>query len=160
MKTFVARWSLLGTLTVWAGLLLAADPHDARGGEFHFTVMDLPDNTAAWLPEQVVIHRDTDLNGGVSFILENPTARTHVFFVEGLEEQIVHENGSVDARPLRVTIAPEETIRVVLGTEQFQVVPLGQGAEFRFFCPLHRGDSDPGGTIRIVHLGGTIQIIK
>lgn len=158
MSTVADRFSLVRVLPLLLIWCLAVS-QSAQGGEFHFTVQDLPDNSAAWLPDQVVIHRETDLSGGLLFILENPTARTHVFLVEGLEEQMVDENGALNVRPLRVTIAPEETIRAVIDTGPFQGVHSEREAEFRFFCPLHRGDRDPGGTIRIVHLGGTIRMV-
>lgn len=158
MSTVANRFVVARVLLLVLTWCLAAS-QGAHGGEFHFTVQDLPDNSAAWLPDQVVIHRETDLRGGLLFILENPTARTHVFFVEGLEEQMVDENGVLNVRPLRVTIAPEETIRAVIATEPFQEVHSDRETEFRFFCPLHRGDRDPGGTIRIVHLGGTIRMV-
>lgn len=160
MRTFADRFCLAGVVSVGTVLFLLAGRHDACGGEFHFTVKDLPDHTAAWLPDQVVIHREPDMNGGLLFILENPTARTHVFMVEGLEEHMTDENGLVSIRPLRVTIAPEETVRVAVDTEPFQKVRSEREPEFRFFCPLHRGDDDPGGTIRIIHRGGTIRIAQ
>ena len=132
----------------------------ACGSEFRFVVKDLPDNSAAWIPSEVVIHTETELEGGLVFLLVNPTARTHVFFVEGLYEQAVSENGEFAAKPLRVTVAPEDTIRTVLSTEQFEGSRERGGVEeFRFFCPLHRGDADPGGIIRMVHHGGTIRMV-
>ena len=160
MRRSADRFSLIGATIVLVVCGLGAGQQEVCGGEFRFLVKDLPDNTAAWLPSYVVIHQETDLTGGLIFFLENPTARTHVFFVEGLQEQIIGENGMVGARPLRVTIAPEETVRVVLNTEPFQAARTEQEAEFRFFCPLHRGDSDPGGTIQIVHRGGTIHMTR
>lgn len=131
-----------------------------HAGEFRFIVQDLPDNTAAWLPSEVVIHHQTDLSGGLIFILENPTARTHVFFAEGLYEQLGGEKRGAGIKPLRVTIGPEETVRAVVSTAQFQGAREERATEVRFFCPLHRADSDPGGMMRIVHRGGTIHIVQ
>ena len=152
----IALVSLLAAVLAWA--LPACQI--ARGSEFRFVVEDLPDNAAAWLPREVVIHTETDLRGGLVFILVNPTARTHVFLAEGLFEQEAGKSGEAATKPLRVTVAPEDTIRTVLSTAQFE---WGQARrdveEFRFFCPLHRGDTDPGGTIRMVHLGGTIRMV-
>lgn len=160
MRRFADRFSLLRAPTLLLTWCLAAN-QGAYGSEFRFVVEDLPDNTAAWLPNEVDIHKETDLRGGLIFLLVNPTARTHVFFVEGLYEQIVSENGGVAAKPLRVTIPPEETARTVLSTAQFEGVREERKVEeFRFFCPLHRGDADPGGTIRIIHRGGTIRIVR
>lgn len=160
----LSQWSprtlLVSLFTVgltWA--LLAGQV--AHGNEFRFVVKDLPDNAAAWLPGEVVIHTEKELEGGLVFLLVNPTARTHIFFVEGLHEQVVSENGEIASKPLRVTVAPEDTIRAVLSTEQFKGSRERGGAEeFRFFCPLHRGDADPGGTIRMVHFGGTIHLVQ
>lgn len=160
----LSRWSprtlLVSLLTVGLTWALPAS-QVAHGNEFRFVVKDLQDNAAAWLPGEVVIHTEKELEGGLVFILVNPTARTHVFFVEGLYEQVVGENGEIAAKPLRVTVAPEDTIRAVLSTEQFKGSrERGEVEEFRFFCPLHRGDADPGGTIRIVHFGGTIRMVQ
>lgn len=68
-------------------LLIAASgarPSTSLGGEFHFVIHDLEGEGAAWLPREVVIHKSTDLDGGLIFILENPTPRTHVFEAPGL----------------------------------------------------------------------------
>ncbi len=133
----------------------------ARSSEFRFVVEDLPDQSAAWLPNEVVIHTDTDLGDGLIFLLVNPTVRTHVFMVEGLYELVAGEQGGVATKPLRVTVAPEDSVRTVVSPT------LGEGSrepgvveEFRFFCPLHRGDVDTGGTIRMVHHGGTIRTVQ
>jgi len=131
------------------------------GNEFHFVVKDLPDNSAAWLPSEVVIHTGTDFEGGLVFLLANPTARTHVFLVEGLDEQVVEQNGEMTKRPLRVTVAPEETVRTVLATEVIKRSPeKGEAEVFRFYCPLHRSDDDSSGTIRLIHRGGTIHMVQ
>jgi hypothetical protein len=154
------RGSRLGSLCalwlIWALPILQA----AHGSEFRFVVEDLPDNSAAWIPTEVVIHQETDLKGGLIFLLTNPTARTHVFLGEGLYEQVARENGEISAEPLRVTVAPEDSVRTVVSTAQW-----ARGREpglvetFPFFCPLHRGDSEAGGTIHMVHLGGTIRTV-
>lgn len=131
-----------------------------HGGEFRFVVEDLPDHSAAWLPSEVVIHRETDLTGGLIFLLVNPTARTHVFLVDGLYEQVAGEKGEMSANPLRVTVAPEDSVRTVVSIAQWQGSRERDAVEtFRFFCPLHRGDADSGGTIRMVHLGGIIRTV-
>ena len=158
MRRSTNRFSPIVATIVWITWGLGAG-QEAGGSEFRFLVKDLSDNTAAWLPNHVVIHQETDLSGGLIFLLENPTARTHVFFVEGLQEQIIDENGTAGVRPLRVTIAPEETVRAVVSMGPFQMVH-ADTTEHQFYCPLHRGDSDPGGTIQIVHHGGTIQMTR
>lgn len=156
------RTSLVSLLAVGLTWGLLAN-QVARGSEFRFVVKDLPDNAAAWLPSEVVIYTETDLKGGLTFVLENPTSRTHVFLAEGLLEQIVSESGEAATKPLRVTVAPEETVRTLLSTMHIEKVHAGKGGtaeEYRFFCPLHRGDADASGTIRMVHLGGTIRMVQ
>lgn len=132
----------------------------AEGSEFRFVVEDLPDNSAAWLPSEVVIHQETDLKGGLIFLLMNPTARTHVFLAEGLHEQVTGENGEISIKPLRVTIAPEDNVRIMVSTAQWAgSLEPGMVETFPFFCPLHRGDIETGGTIRMVHHGGIIRTV-
>ncbi len=159
----MGRWRQRAALVSFlaVGLTWVLSVHQvAHGSEFHFVVEDLPDSSAAWLPGEVVIHTGTDLTGGLTFLLANPTARTHVFLVEGLYEQVVGENGEISARPLRVTVAPEDSVRTVVSIAQWQgSQERGAVETFRFFCPLHRGDADSGGTIRMVHLGGTIRTV-
>lgn len=154
------RSSLRSLVVVGLAWALSAS-HVVHGGEFHFMVKDLPDNSAAWVPGEVVIHTETDIRGGLVFVLANPTARTHVFLVEELYEQVVGENGEVAAKPLRVTVAPEDTVRAVLNTAPLEKDwERGRVEEFRFFCPLHRADTDPGGTLRMIHTGGTIKAVQ
>lgn len=152
-------WTVALLLVALVRGLLAGQA--AQGSEFRFVVRDLPDHSAAWLPSEVVIHAGTDLEGGLVFLLANPTPRTHVFLVEGLYEQSVRENGEMTRRPLRVTLAPEETIRTMVDMEQFAGTSDQRKAEaFRFYCPLHRSDDDLGGTIHLIHRGGTIHIVQ
>jgi len=159
----MGRWrqraSLVSLLVL--GLTWVLSVHQvAHGSEFRFVVEDLPDSSAAWLPGEVVIHTGTDLTGGLTFLLANPTTRTHVFLVEGLYEEVVGENGEMSAKPLRVTVAPEDSVRTVVSIAQWQgSQERGAVEAFRFFCPLHRGDADSGGTIHLVHHGGTIRTV-
>lgn len=57
-----------------------------------------------WSPREVVIHRRTDLDGGLFLCLENPTPRTHVFEAPGLFEQIVEGPEAPTVKPLRVYV--------------------------------------------------------
>lgn len=50
-----------------------------RAAEFHFVVQDVGEKRVVWVPQEVVIHRSTEMQDGLVFILENPTDRTHVF---------------------------------------------------------------------------------
>ncbi len=133
----------------------------ARAGEFRFEAKDLPDSSVVWLPEEVVLHRERDLEGGLVFVLVNLTARTHVFLVEGLYEQIVGEQGDIATKPFRVTLASGETIRAIVSTARLEAhQPPGAVEEFRFLCPLHPRDGGSGGRLRMVHRGGTIRSVR
>lgn len=143
---------LMGLLTMLVGNCLLTPT--ALGGEFHFIVRDVENGAAAWSQGEVVIHKNTDLEGGLIFILENPTPRTHVFEALGLFEQIsaeASENNTV--KPLRVYVAPGETVRIQVSTEQLNHKPepdeLGVQT-CHFFCPLHKGEETLQTQIRVV----------
>lgn len=130
-----------------------ARPSTGLGGEFHFVIHDLEGEAAAWSPREVVIHKHTDLEGGLIFILENPTPRTHVFEAPGLYEQIVEGPDSPTVKPLRVYVAPGETVRVQVSTEQLKGEPEPDASGMQtcpFFCPLHGADEALRSTIRVV----------
>lgn len=152
----LSRWSprtlLMSLLAVGVAWALPAS-QVAHGNEFRFVVKDLQDNAAAWLPGEVVIHKRTDLEGGLIFILENPTPRTHVFEAPSLFEQIVEGPEAPTVKPLRVYVAPGETVRVQVSIEQLELDP-GRDASGAqtclFFCPLHGADEAFRSTIRVV----------
>lgn len=73
-------------------------PAMSLAGTFHFVIHDVEGGAAAWFPREVVIHKRTDLDGGLIFMLENPTPRTHVFEAPGLFEQM---RGPRDPKPRR-----------------------------------------------------------
>ena len=128
-------------------------PSTSLGGEFHFVIHDLEGDAAAWSPREVVIHKRTDLDGGLIFIPENPTPRTHVFEASGLFEQIVEGPEAPTVKPLRVYVAPGETVRVQVSIEQLAREPErdASGAQTcPFFCPLHGADEALRSTIRVV----------
>ena len=79
----------VGFLMLVAGNCLVSST--APAGEFHFIVHDMKGDVAAWSPREVIIHKSTDLDGGLSFVLDNPTPRTHVFEAPGLFEQTIAE---------------------------------------------------------------------
>ncbi len=123
-------------------------------GEFHFVVHDVEEGAAAWSPREVVIHKSTDLEGGLVFVLENPTPRTHVFEAPGLFEELLVE-GSDDrtVKPLRVYVAPGETVRVQVSTEQLNREPETDAAgaqNCQVFCPLHGNEETLRSKIRVV----------
>lgn len=137
-------------------LLIAASgvrPSTGLGGEFHFVIHDVESDAAAWSPREVFIHTRTDLDGGLIFILENPTPRTHVFEAPGLFEQIIEGPEAPTVKPLRVYVAPGETVRVQVSTEQLKVEPEPDASGTQtcpFFCPLHGADEALRSTIRVV----------
>lgn len=64
----------------------------ALGGESHFIVHDVEGDSAAWSPREVVIQKSTDLEGRLSFVLDNAMPRTHAFETSGLFAQIMQIN--------------------------------------------------------------------
>lgn len=140
------------------GLLLliaasGASPLTSLASEFRFVIHDVDGGGAAWSPREVVIHKRTDLEGGLIFILENPTPRTHVFEAPGLFEQIVEGPEAPTVKPLRVYVAPGETVQVQVSLEQLAREPGtdASGAQTcPFFCPLHGADGALRSTIRVV----------
>ncbi len=122
----------------------------AGAAEFHFVAEERGDHRAAWVPQEVVIHRSTEMQDGLVFVLENPTDRTHAFAAYGLFEEIMGAKGEITRKPLRVNVTPEDTVRVQISTAQFEGRMDDLREEFPFFCPLHKGDAHLGGTIRVV----------
>ncbi len=120
--------------------------------EFRFVIHDVEGDAAAWSPREVVIHRGADLGETLLFVLENPTARTHVLEAPGLFEQIVEGPEAPTVKPLRVYVPPGETVHVRVSTERLKRTP-GMGASgtesFQFFCPLHGHEEALRSTIRV-----------
>lgn len=130
-------------------------PSMSLAGTFHFVIHDVDGGAAAWFPREVVIHKRTDLDGGLIFMLENPTPRTHVFEAPGLFEQIMIAEGpeASTVKPLRVYVAPGETIRVEVSTDRLTVEPEPDASGSQtcpFFCPLHGPEEALRSTIRVV----------
>ncbi|CAI4029670.1 hypothetical protein DNFV4_00088 [Nitrospira tepida] len=120
--------------------------------EIHFIAEERGEKRAAWVPQEVVVHRGTELQDGLVLVLKNPTYRTHAFAAYGLFEETMGANGNLMTRPLRVTVMPEDEVRVQISTAQFATggTVSARVEEFPFFCPLHKGDAHAGGTIRVV----------
>lgn len=137
-----------GILAALAGSLTLSSL--AGAAEFHFVAEDVGENRATWVPNEVVIYRSTELQDGLVFILENSTDRTHAFAAHGLFEEMTSANGAITRKPLRVNVTPEDRIRVQISIAQFEGRTDDLSEEFPFFCPLHKGDAHPGGTIRVV----------
>ena len=89
-----------------------------RAAEFHFVVQEVGEKQALWLPQEVVIHCSTEMQDGLVFVLENPTDRTLAFESPGLFEQIVEWGEAPTVKPLRVTVAPGETMQVQVSTKE------------------------------------------
>ncbi len=132
---------LVGALGLWS---------PAGAAEFHFVVQDVGEKRALWVPQEVMIHRSTEMQDGLVFVLENPTDRTHAFAAYGLFEEVMGTIGEIITKPLRVNVTSEDTVRVQISTAQFEGRMDEAIEEFPFFCPLHKGDAHLGGTIRVV----------
>ena len=138
----LATAALVGALGLW---------NPAGAAEFHFVVQDVGEKRALWVPQEVVIHRATEMEDGLVFVLENPTDRTHAFAAYGLFEEVMGVHGDVITKPLRVNVTSEDTVRVQISTAQFERGQATSEEEtYPFFCPLHKGDAHLGGTIRVV----------
>ena len=143
---------LVGLLSMIVGNCLLTPT--ALAGEFHFIVHDVEGGAAAWSPREVIIHKSIDLEEGLIFVLENPTPRTHVFEAPGLFEQVIVEGSeNKTVKPMRVYVAPGETVHVQVSTEDLNRVPetdVSEAQAFQFFCPLHKGEEALRSQIRIV----------
>ena len=138
----LATAALVGALGLWS---------PAGAAEFHFVVQDVGEKKAVWVPQEVVIHRSTEMQDGLVFVLENPTDRTHAFAAFGLFEEIMGVGGELTRKPLRVNVTMEDTVRIQISTAQFERGQATSEEEtYPFFCPLHKGDAHLGGTIRVV----------
>lgn len=137
----LATAALVGALGLWS---------PAGAAEFHFVVHDRGEQKAVWVPQEVVIHRSTEMQDGLVFVLENATDRTHAFAAYGLFEEVMGAGGEVTRKPLRVNVTSDDTVRVQISTAQFERRTDEASEEFPFFCPLHKGDAHLGGTIRVV----------
>lgn len=152
------NWPRLNTHAVLALIVLlcsAPTPSAGEGAPFHFVAQELEDQRASWSPREVVIHEERDRQGDFVFALENPTKRTHVFEAPGLFEPM-GDRGESATTPLRVTVAPGDMVEVhvLVSRPENGPNPCAQGeACYHFFCPLHRGDDDQGGTIRVIQPG-------
>ena len=133
--------ALVGALGFWS---------PAGAAEVHFVVHDRGEKKAVWVPQEVVIHRSTEMQDGLVLVLENPTDRTHAFAAFGLFEEIMGAGGALTRKPLRVNVTTEDTVRIQISTAQFERRTDEAIEEFPFFCPLHKGDAHLGGTIRVV----------
>jgi hypothetical protein len=136
-------------LGVMIGVGVLAVPSFGWGKEIAFVAREVEDLQAVWLPREIVIHRSTDFTEPLIFRFDNPTARTHVFEAPALFE-FVDEGGIRITRPLRITIPPEGTEQTVIDRDRMASDAMsaeGETVTYRFYCPLHRADSDMGGRI-------------
>ncbi|HXF91459.1 MAG TPA: hypothetical protein VNK46_01785 [Nitrospiraceae bacterium] len=137
-------------LIVWTVL----NSQTGRPETFQFTAQELANQQATWSPGEVTIRRNRDPQDELVFVLVNPTKRTHAFESPGLLELAIDDQDGPLARPLRVTVAPGESLQIRVGVAQGEREPdpacTTAGECYRFYCPLHRGDNDPGGIIRVI----------
>lgn len=138
----LATAALVSALGFWS---------QAGAAEVHFVVQDLGEKRALWVPQEVVIHRSTEMEDGLVFILENPTDRTHAFAAHGLFEEVMGSHGDITSKPLRVNVTSEDRVLVQISRAQFEGEPaVSEEETYAFFCPLHKGDAHLGGTIHVV----------
>lgn len=138
----------LGLGCVLSGGMLAILPF-GWGKEIVFEAREVEDQQAVWLPREIVIHQRTDFTEPLILRLENPTDRTHVFEAPGLFES-VEEEGIQITRPVRITIPPEGIEQAVIDQARMArdaMTAEGETVTYRFYCPLHRADTDLGGRI-------------
>ena len=140
------------TVAVMVFLLSTACPVLGYGEPVHFAARDLEDQSANWSPQEVTLSGKGNSGDAVMFVLENTTGRTHVFEAPGL---LMKGEGRDTAiiQPLRVTVAAGDSleVRVFFSQETGDANGCADNeACYRFYCPLHRADGDPGGIIRIV----------
>lgn len=137
---------------VWLGCMIGgvlALPSTGWAKEIVFVARDVENQQAVWLPMEIVLHRSTDFTEPLILRLENPTERTHVFEAPGLFE-FLEEKGVQIIRPVRTTLAPEETEQIAIDRDRIAsdvIAAEGEIMTYRFYCPLHRADDDMGGRI-------------
>ncbi len=157
MRRFTHITYLAGlAIAILVGGLLAGKA--AQAEEFTFVAQELGKRTAIWLPSLVVIEAAMDLEGGLVFIVENPTNKEHAFAVHGLFEMVEAEEDKAIVesdpatyllKPLRFKIDPQGTKRVRVGTEMLEG-RRSAGQRFKFFCPIHS---------RRTHINGAIWVV-
>jgi uncharacterized cupredoxin-like copper-binding protein len=109
----------------------------------------------------VLIDQESDLKGGVTFVLHNPTKVEHAFAVHGLYELVMEkgttmvdpgveaEKMNYSLKPINVTLAPGEKKKIQISTAELRG-DHAVGKHFRYFCPIHRD----------VHIGGSIYVVR
>lgn len=151
MKRFMANsaWVLgigLGCL-LGGGVLSVSSSGWAK--DIIFVARETEDQQAVWIPREIVIHQNTDFTEPLVFRLDNPTQRTHVFEAPALFES-VEEAGVHVTRSVRITIPPEGTEQTVIDRGLIVrdlIAAEGESVIYRFYCPLHRADTELGGRI-------------
>lgn len=127
--------------------LLRAQTADAS--EFRFVASQIALDRVIWQPSLTLIDNKMDLEGGVVFVLENPTSTPHVFDVPGLSQiTVAQPSGEEKTQPLSITVEPKETQRVRISTTPLQVTS-AQGRQFRVRCLIHQQE----------HLAGSIFVV-
>lgn len=144
MRRFTHRTNLAAlAIAILVGVLLASTAIQAR--EFAFVAQESGKGTATWLPGIVVIDAATDLEGGLEFILINPTNRAHVFAVHDLFEVRPAEEGreivesdpaTYVLEPIRVEVPKWGIWRIRVGSEMLKRHRMA-GQRLKFFCPKH-----------------------
>lgn len=137
-------------VAIGGGLIGIPDMGSAT--ELHFVIRDVEEGRAAWYPREVSLHYwSEDFTELLTFRLENPTGRTHVFEAPGLFES-VEAGGGRTAKPVRITIAPEETMRILIDRDRMANDVIGSEdgtTTYRYYCSLH-GEEPDASMLRVV----------
>jgi hypothetical protein len=143
-------WTVLST-SIASGVLLG--PPVAVAEIYHFVAQELENRQASWAPYVVTIVKSPDVQHGFVFVLENPTTRTHIFESPGLLHDEATEHGKSRLTPLRITVAPGETVEAAVRFAQGDIDHVltcsTEEPCYRFYCPIHRGDDDTAGIIHV-----------
>ena len=136
-------------LRIGAVLMGFLGAQTADASEFRFVASNIALDRVIWQPSLMLIDNKMDLEGGVVFVLENPTSTPHVFDVQGLSRIIgVEPSGEEKTEPLSITVEPKETQRIRISTKPLEGTS-AQGRQFRVQCLIHRQE----------HLSGSIFVV-
>lgn len=138
-----------GRFSIGLVLITLLGAQAANASEFRFVASQIALDRVIWQPSLTLIDNKMDLEGGVVFVLENPTSTPHVFEVQGLSRiTTVEPSGEAKTEPLSVTVEPNETQRIRISTTPFEGTS-AQGRQFRVRCLIHEQE----------HLAGSIFIV-
>ncbi|WP_455377153.1 hypothetical protein [Petrachloros mirabilis] len=136
-------------LSIGAVLMGFLGAQTADASEFRFVASNIALDRVIWQPSLTLIDNKMDLEGGVVFVIENPTSTPHVFDVPGLLHITgVQPSGEEKTEPLSITVEPKETQRIRISTKPLEGTS-AQGRQFRVRCLIHQQE----------HLSGSIFVV-